>query len=110
MAAAKLTAAGIPFVRRSKSMRPLALPGVLLLDSIGELSGLFPLADVVFMGGTLAARGGHNILEPAFFARPVICGPHMENFREIAREFRERGGYVEIAAAVRAGECSGSSF
>jgi len=98
-AAAKLDAAGIPYVRRSKLDEVLELPGVLLLDSIGELSGLFPLADVVFMGGTLAARGGHNILEPAFFARPVICGPHMENFREIAREFRERGGYVEITTA-----------
>jgi len=98
-AAAKLEAAGISCVRRSKLDAAPATPGVLLLDSIGELGGLFPLADVVFMGGTLAARGGHNILEPAIFARPVICGPHMENFREIAREFRERGGYVEIAAA-----------
>ena len=81
------------------SKRAPALPRVLLLDSIGELSGLFPLADVVFMGGTLAARGGHNILEPAFFARPVICGPHMENFREIAHEFRSHDGYLEITAA-----------
>ncbi len=98
-AAAKLAAAGISFVRRSNLDAPLELPGALLLDSIGELSGLFPLADVVFMGGTLAARGGHNILEPAFFSRPVICGPHMENFRQIAEEFREREAYVEIASA-----------
>lgn len=104
-AAAKLDAAGIPYVRRSKLEGPPALPGVVLLDSIGELSGLFPLADVVFMGGTLAARGGHNILEPAFFARPVICGPHMENFRQIARAFQEREAYVEIAAA---GELAGA--
>jgi 3-deoxy-D-manno-octulosonic-acid transferase len=101
VAAAKLTAAGIAFVRRSQIEMPLELPGVLLLDSIGELSGLFPLADAVFMGGTLAGRGGHNILEPAFFARPVICGPHMENFRQIAQEFRERQAYVEIASASR---------
>ena len=94
--AKKLDIAGIPYVRRSNLGQAPVLPGVLLLDSIGELSGLFPLADVVFMGGTLAARGGHNIIEPAFFARPVICGPHMENFREIANDFRERGGYVEI--------------
>lgn len=99
VAAAKLDAAGIRYARRSRLDGAPALPGVLLLDSIGELSGLFRLADVVFVGGTLAARGGHNILEPAFFARPVICGPHMENFREIAREFRERGGYLEIASA-----------
>ncbi len=98
-AAAKLAAAGISFVRRSNLQAPLELPGALLLDSIGELSGLFPLADVVFMGGTLAARGGHNILEPAFFARPVICGPHMENFRQIAQEFREHKACVEISSA-----------
>jgi tetraacyldisaccharide 4'-kinase len=98
-AAAKLAAAGISFVRRSKLDVPLDLPGVLLLDSIGELSGLFPLADVVFMGGTLPARGGHNILEPALFSRPIVCGPHMENFRQIAEEFRERDAYIEIASA-----------
>ena len=97
-AAARLAQAGIRFVRRSRLQGPLQLPGVLLLDSIGELGGLFPLADVVFMGGTLAPRGGHNILEPAFFARPIICGPHMENFRDIAREFQAREAYLEIAA------------
>ena len=56
-----------------------------MLDSLGELSGLFPLASAVFMGGTLVRRGGHNILEPAFFAKPVIAGPYMENFAEIAQ-------------------------
>lgn len=69
---------------------------VLLLDTIGELSGLFAIADVVFMGGTLAARGGHNILEPALFGKPVIVGPHMENFRAIADDFSHAGACVEI--------------
>jgi tetraacyldisaccharide 4'-kinase len=96
--AAKLERAGVRYVRRSNLRSPLQLPGVLLLDSMGELSGLYPLADVVFMGGTLAARGGHNILEPAFFARPVICGPHMENFREIAEQFRAAGAFAEVQA------------
>lgn len=106
-AARKLEAAGIPFLRRSR-MRPedeLPLPGVLLLDTIGELSGLFGLADVVFMGGTLAARGGHNILEPAFFARPVIVGPHMENFRDIAADFAAAGACAAIGSA---GELAGA--
>jgi tetraacyldisaccharide 4'-kinase len=94
--AAKLAEAGVRFVRRSDLQGTLQLPAAILLDSIGELGGLFPLADVVFMGGTLAARGGHNILEPAFFAKPVICGPHMENFQEIAQEFRARDALVEI--------------
>lgn len=94
-AAAKLTARGIRFVRRTQ-LAALELPGVLLLDTLGELSGLFPVADAVFMGGTLVRRGGHNILEPAFFAKPVIAGPHMENFAEIAREFTTAGALLRI--------------
>lgn len=102
LAARKLREAGVPFVRRSAldAATPEALPHVLLLDSIGELGGLFFLADVVFMGGTLARRGGHNILEPAFFARPVVVGPHMENFPDIASQFREAGAMVEIESAA----------
>lgn len=99
VAAAKLTARGIPFVRRSQ-LAELTLPGVLLLDTLGELSGLFPLAGAVFMGGTLVRRGGHNILEPAFFAKPVIAGPFMENFAEIAREFTAAGALLRIAEAA----------
>ena len=81
-----------------------APPGVLLLDSIGELSGLFAAAHVVFMGGTLAARGGHNILEPALFAKPVVTGPHMENFQAIADQFRAAGASVEIARPEELGD------
>jgi tetraacyldisaccharide 4'-kinase len=102
-AAQKLEAAGIRYLRRSR-LRPedvIELPGVLLLDSIGELSGLFALADVVFMGGTLASRGGHNVLEPALFGKPVICGPHMENFQSIANEFRGAQGFLEIGDAAQ---------
>jgi 3-deoxy-D-manno-octulosonic-acid transferase len=94
-AAARLERAGISYVRRT-ALKPLALPGVLLLDTIGELAALFERADVVFMGGTLAHRGGHNILEPAYFSKPVIVGPHMENFAAIAKEFREGGGLRTI--------------
>jgi 3-deoxy-D-manno-octulosonic-acid transferase len=71
---------------------------ILLLDSIGELAGLFPYATVVFMGGTLADKGGHNILEPAIFGKPVIAGPHMENFREIAEHFEQHRAIVRIAS------------
>jgi len=56
---------------------------VLLLDSVGELASTFRHASVVFVGGSLVPRGGHNILEPAAFSKPVVFGPHMENFREI---------------------------
>jgi tetraacyldisaccharide 4'-kinase len=93
-----LRAAGVPFVRRTE-LGELRLPGVLLLDSIGELAAVFARADVVFMGGTIAPCGGHNILEPAYFGKLVIAGPHMENFAEMAAEFTGAGALVRIANA-----------
>lgn len=102
--AEKLTRAGVAFARRT-SLKPLSLPGVLLLDTIGELAALFEVADVVFMGGTLAMRGGHNILEPAYFGKPIIVGPHMENFAAIAEEFHRAKALTLIQ---RPGELAGA--
>jgi 3-deoxy-D-manno-octulosonic-acid transferase len=62
---------------------PLAPGSVLLLDSIGELAGLYALATVAFVGGSLVPLGGHNPLEPAQFAVPVVMGEHYANFRGI---------------------------
>ncbi len=104
VAAAKLIGRGIPFVRRSE-LKKLTLPGVLLLDTLGELSGLFPMATAVFMGGTLVRRGGHNILEPAFFGKPIIAGPNMQNFAEIATEFTAAGALIRIATAGELAPC-----
>jgi 3-deoxy-D-manno-octulosonic-acid transferase len=98
-AAAKLSAAGIPFVRRTELASSGPFPGVLLLDTMGELAGLFRLADVVFMGGSLASRGGHNPLEPAAHGVPVIAGPHMENFADITELLERGGGLVRIGSA-----------
>ncbi len=97
-AARKLQGRGVPFVRRSQltSDSNLTLPGVLLVDTIGELSGLFRTAHAVFMGGTFPHRGGHNILEPAAFGVPVVTGSHMENFTEIAEDFRTHGAVVTV--------------
>ncbi|MEX2264749.1 MAG: tetraacyldisaccharide 4'-kinase [Bryobacteraceae bacterium] len=103
IAAKKLKDAGIAFTLRS-ALGELRLPGVLLLDSIGELAGLFAFADVVFMGGSLVPHGGHNILEPAFAARPIITGPHMQNFREMADEFRAAGALREVRDAAELAE------
>lgn len=108
-AAGKLKQAGIRFLRRSamSSDSALELPGVLLLDTIGELAGIYHAADVVFVGGSIAPRGGHNILEPAAAGTPVIVGPHMENFEAIARDFLQTeaiiqvSGEEELASAVR---------
>lgn len=97
-AAEKIGARGLRFVRRTELGRGarLELPGVLLLDSIGELNALFRRATAVFMGGTLPSRGGHNILEPAAFGVPVLAGPHMENFAEIAADFRAHGAMISL--------------
>jgi len=91
---------GIDYVRRSSlgTAQELRLPGVLLIDTLGELAGVYRLADVVFLGGSLARRGGHNVLEPAFFGKPIIVGPNMQNFPDIAAEFRAEKGYCEIGS------------
>jgi 3-deoxy-D-manno-octulosonic-acid transferase len=65
------------------------LPPVVLLDTVGELAAAYAAADIAFVGGSLVPKGGHNILEPAYFGVPTLVGPHMENFREIAGIFRE---------------------
>lgn len=59
-------------------------PDILLVDTLGELDRFYSLADVVFVGGSLVPRGGHNVLEPARLGRAVLLGPHHENFRDEA--------------------------
>jgi 3-deoxy-D-manno-octulosonic-acid transferase len=80
---------------------------VLLLDTLGELSQVYSLANVVFVGGSLVPRGGHNILEPAVAGKPVVVGPHMENFQEIADQFRADEALVQVGSVDElAGEVS----
>jgi tetraacyldisaccharide 4'-kinase len=93
--AAKLSASGLRWTRRTALTDPEA--DVLLLDSVGELAALFPHATSVFMGGTLAAIGGHNILEPAIAGKPVVAGPHLENFRDIEQHFTATNAMLRIA-------------
>jgi len=71
---------------------------VVILDTIGELAQLYQVATVVFVGGSLVDAGGHNILEPAVFGKPIVFGPHMHNFTEIARTFIENRGAVQVQA------------
>jgi 3-deoxy-D-manno-octulosonic-acid transferase len=76
--------------------RPPNNASILLLDSIGELAALFRYATVVFVGGSLGKTGGHNILEPARYAKPIVFGPHMENFRDMARLFVDAGAAIQM--------------
>ena len=81
---------------------------VLVLDTVGELAQVYPLATVVFVGGSLVPAGGHNVLEPAVAGKPIVVGPHMENFQEIAAAFLAEDAMIQVrdgaglAAAVGA--------
>ena len=96
-----LAASGIPFLRRSElelgKPPDLPLPGILLLDSLGELASLYRTAHAVFVGGSLNGWGGHNVLEPALYGRPVVVGPHMQNFRDVAAALLSQGGMLQVA-------------
>jgi 3-deoxy-D-manno-octulosonic-acid transferase len=69
---------------------------VIVLDTIGELGFMYSIADIVFVGGSLIPHGGQNILEPAFYKKPVIFGKYMMNFQEIAREMASSGGGIQV--------------
>ena len=73
---------------------------VWLLDQMGVLAALYEAADAVFVGGSLVPVGGHNLVEPAYFAKPVLFGPHMQNFLEMANEFKKNGAGVEVRDAA----------
>ena len=72
---------------------------VVVLDTIGELAQLYQIATAVFVGGSLVDVGGHNILEPAVFGKPIVIGPHMQNFKEIADAFLGHGAAVQVQSA-----------
>jgi 3-deoxy-D-manno-octulosonic-acid transferase len=75
--------------RRSQWDGETLTPGsIFLLDTIGELASLYGFADLAFVGGSLVPRGGHNVLEAAQFAKPILVGPSTENFRDIVEVFR----------------------
>ena len=101
------TAAGWNVVRRSHVDLEAPLDenmDVLVLDSIGELAGLYLLADAVFVGGSLVPSGGHNILEPAWFAKPPVFGPSMENFRDMAAQFLKARAAVQVTSGQQLGK------
>jgi 3-deoxy-D-manno-octulosonic-acid transferase len=94
-------AEGLRVVRRSElavDSEPRA--DVVILDSIGELAHVYQVATVVFMGGSLVDHGGHNILEPAVHGKPIVFGPHMQNFAEIAATFLAQQAAVQVVDAA----------
>jgi 3-deoxy-D-manno-octulosonic-acid transferase len=95
--ASMLDASGLRWSRRSATRDARdAVCDLILLDSIGELRAVYPLAEVVFVGGSIAHVGGHNILEPALAARCIITGPHTSNFKAIIETFLEHEALVQL--------------
>lgn len=87
--------------QRSQQRGPMdAEVAVLVGDTMGELQLFFAACDVAFVGGSLVATGGHNLLEPAAVGKPSVFGPHMFNFSEIAALTLERGAGVQIDSAT----------
>ena len=91
--------AGFKTVRISELEKEASGPAyegaVFILDSIGHLNSLYKLATIVFMGGSLFPYGGHNFIEPAALAKPIITGPHAHNFKDVSELFA-RNGAMEI--------------
>jgi 3-deoxy-D-manno-octulosonic-acid transferase len=73
---------------------------VLIVDTIGHLVAIYSLARVVFVGKSLTVKGGHNIIEPALFGKPIVIGPHMQNFRDIAQAFLNDNAVIQVADGV----------
>lgn len=97
--AALLEQSGLPFVRRSQIVEPVASP-VVLLDTVGELGAAWGLADVGYVGGTLdGKRGGQSMIEPAGYGVPTVFGPHVWNFRDAAKRLVEVGGATMVKEA-----------
>lgn len=75
---------------------PLSPGDVLLVDTLGEVLDFYSVADLVFVGGSLVPIGGHNLLEAALLAKPVIFGPHVHNFKEISAKLIRAGAGVKV--------------
>jgi len=95
-----LTLKGISFIKRSEletlNFELGIFRGVIiLLDSIGELSAIYGIADIAIIGKSFRGYGGQNPLEPAYWGKPIVCGPHMENF-PIIKDFYTQGAAIEV--------------
>jgi 3-deoxy-D-manno-octulosonic-acid transferase len=101
--AALLDANALTWTRRTRAPSALdATCDAVLLDSIGELRAVYPLARLVFVGGSIARKGGHNVLEAAVAGRCVITGAHTHNFAAIVRAFLEREAIVQLPEMAEA--------
>ena len=97
---AEIKASGLSWIRRSSlETAPTKHPAdVMLVDTTGELKSFYAAATVVFVGKSLTAHGGQNIMEPAALAKPIIVGPNMENFAAIMADFLAARAAIQVAS------------
>ena len=93
--------AGFGCIRRSRhdSATAQGSPSVYLSDTTGELMGLYGIADAVFVGKSLCAKGSQNMIEPCLCGKPTVVGPHTENFRPVMSDLRAADAIVEVRDA-----------
>jgi len=97
-----LKSLGLSSLRRTQRGRaPSGSKGVgsdtvILLDTIGELAAFYRVSDVVFVGGSLVPHGGHNLIEPAALAKPIVTGSHLQNFQAVAESLLQGGGVLLV--------------
>jgi 3-deoxy-D-manno-octulosonic-acid transferase len=92
-----LKASGLTWSRRSEASAPSdATCKVILLDTIGELRAIYALADIAFVGGSIAPHGGHNVLEPAARGVCVVTGAHTQNFAAVTKALRDENAIVQL--------------
>jgi 3-deoxy-D-manno-octulosonic-acid transferase len=89
---------GLKAVRFSECDKTTRVDGrVVVVDTIGHLRDLYGLAEIVFIGKTLAVGGGQNMIEPLNFGKPTFVGPYTENFKDITRIFVEAGALIQVS-------------
>jgi 3-deoxy-D-manno-octulosonic-acid transferase len=87
---------GYEHVLFSKTKNENIQEKIIIVDVIGHLKELYSIASVVFVGGSLVKKGGHNIVEPAIFSKPIIFGKYMNNFRVMAKNFVEAKAAIQL--------------
>jgi 3-deoxy-D-manno-octulosonic-acid transferase len=83
-------------ISRLSAVSAISSAHVLILDSIGDLNAFYSICDVVYVGGSLVPRGGHNPIEPALFGKAILFGKYMDNFREIRDVFISEAAAIEV--------------
>lgn len=96
---------GVPLQRLSQVGAAPGAATAMLLDTMGSLAAWYRFADAVFVGGSLVPVGGHNLVEPAYFEKPVLFGPHMENFKEMASAFASAEAGRRVGTAEELERC-----